>query len=477
MHSHALGNKRLQDFERQPDDCSAITFSRLQKMSPKHESCQHRVLCLDPSAFAPLAGYTQPTKQQRMAAVTTFGRAAKASSTESSQTFPAPLVLPHDELNYDPDCEPQSVNDWLQAEMRNKMKPELGRDTLYIGRVPRIGEDVSFMRDWTALANGALEQEASPDADLFVDYLRAFYHGMNVETIQDPLTWTAWEKKTQPRRQASFPKYVALSYGDQRTRIRVRKAPDGVFAAQLNLDDIIDATMAMLPTNAYALLLLVDHDIHEDEDDDFCCGRAYGGSRVAVVQTARYNPALDMREKIDRTHMWPFSHCKTFVDDLCAAEDVEALPPTKQQILASKDGPVRAAIVAAMESATIMDPAQERLALWFSRVARTVSHEIGHCFGIAHCVYYACNMQGTGGVKEDVRQPPYLCPICESKVAHAIVGELQSGTTEDRKIWIRARCEALGAFCLGLQDNHMETTMWRGLGAWSAARLKAAKSL
>jgi archaemetzincin len=79
-------------------------------------------------------------------------------------------------------------------------------------------------------------------------------------------------------------------------------------------------------------------------------------------------------------------------------------------------------------------------------------------------------------MKEDIRQPPYLCPICESKLAHAIVGELQSGATEDKKIWTRGRCEALGAFCLGLQDNHIETAMWRGLGAWLAARLKAAKS-
>jgi archaemetzincin len=442
-------------------------------MSTKNEGCHHEVLHLDPSPFASLAGYAQPTKQERAAAVTKSGRAVKASPSESRQTFPAPLVLPHDDLNYDPDCSPQSVRSWLREKARNKMKFELGRDTLYIGRVPRIEDDVSFMQDWTAPAVGALEQEASPDADLFVDYLKAFYHGMNVETLQTRLAWTSWDKTSQPRRRANFPKHVALAHGDQCTRIRVRKAPDEAFAAQLNLDDIIDAAMAILPADAYALLLLVDHDIYEDEDDDFCCGRAYGGSRVAVVQTARYNPALDMREKIDRTHMWPFSHCKNYIDTLCATEDVEALPPTKQQVLTSKDGPMRAAVVVAMTTTTVLDPVQERSALWFSRLARTVSHELGHCFGIAHCVYYACNMQGTGGMREDLRQPPYLCPICESKVAYAIVGEFRKGASKEMEAWTRGRCEALGTFCLDLQDKHMDTTMWCGLGAWLAARLTA----
>ena len=31
-------------------------------------------------------------------------------------------------------------------------------------------------------------------------------------------------------------------------------------------------------------------------------------------------------------------------------------------------------------------------------------------------------MQGTASVAEDMRQPPYLCPVCEAKVAWAIVG-------------------------------------------------------
>jgi archaemetzincin len=440
------------------------------------EGCSHAVLQLDPSPFATLAGYTQPTMQKRAAAEATSGRASKTSATKSNRWFPPPLVLPHDDLNYDPDCPPQSVNSWLREKARNKMSPEDGRDTLYIARVPEIGEKMSFMRDWIVPVLDLDEQEnrhlaiPGPDAALFVDYIKAFYYGMHVRTLSEPLQWTNWGNHTQPRRQANLLKYVGLKHGSQCTRVRVRKAPDGAFAAQLNLEDIIDAATAILPADAYALLLLIDHDIYESEDDDFCCGRAYGGSRVAVVQSARYNPLLDAREKIDRMHMWHLSHCKSFVDELCAVEDMEPLSPTKQQIAASRTGPVKAAINAAAGVGTSLNPAQETLALWFSRLARTVSHEMGHCFGIAHCVYYACNMQSTAGMKEDVRQPPYLCPICEAKVGYAIQRELHGGRDGKKQAWAAERCEALKVFCTQLNKSEMETGMWCGLAAWLAER-------
>lgn len=250
----------------------------------------------------------------------------------------------------------------------------------------------------------------------------------------------------------------------------MRSCPDGAFIAQLNLNDIIDAAISMLPSNAYAILLLVDHDMYEDEDDDFCCGRAYGGSRVAVVQTARYNPVLDVHVGLDHSHMWPFSHCKAFVDEILVPEDVVAQPATKQQLDRSRSGPMGAAVDAALAD---IDRSEnfEAQALWFARLARTVSHELGHCFGIAHCVYYACNMQGSAGLKEDARQPPYLCPVCEAKVCHAMIGELHDGGEKEKKEWVRKRCEVLSNFCEKMDESNMGAAMWKGMGAWADKRL------
>jgi archaemetzincin len=444
-------------------------------------SCNHKVLQLDPSPFAELAGYAQPTATIRAAAETSLGRIQKSFVDHSTQIFPAPLVLPHDELNYDPDCSVQSVKSWSQKKARNKLGKGDGRDTLYIARVPDISKEVKFMSEWTVptgfqdgheMVKGRME---SPDGELFVEYLRAFYHGMDVRILPSPLSWTSWSasKKAstaiRPSRGAALPKYIGLCDSSTKnvTRIRVRRPPDSIFSAQLNLDDILDTAISILPADAYALLLLVDHDIYENEEDDFCCGRAYGGSRVAVVQTARYNPTLDEKEGIDRAHIWPMSHCKIFVDRLCSVEDVVPKPASKRQAALSKTGAMRKAVDAASSYTPITGKQDEIKALWFTRLARTTSHEVGHCFGIAHCTYYACNMQGCAGMKEDLRQPPYLCPVCESKVGHAVAVELRGGQDKAIGEWVQERNEALKSFC---EVRECDGAMWRGLRAWLEAR-------
>ncbi|XPS81334.1 hypothetical protein M3J07_013298 [Ascochyta lentis] len=440
-------------------------------MSSASKKCRHQILQLEPSPFAELAGYTQPSFQERTKATTRFVRETQASvkTKDSIGTFPAPLVLPFDDLNYDPDCESQDFKTWLQFKTRNKVTTS--RQTVYLARVPEITEAVAYMKDWTipskCQSNSAEAQ--SPNIETFIDYTSAFYHGLPVKELPTRLKWTSWEART-PTRTTSIPKYIALQHGNGTTRIRTRIPPDTAFPAQLNLDDILDALIRALPRDAHSLLLLVDHDIWE-ADDDFCCGRAYGGSRVAVVQTARYRPGLDADEGVDRTHMWPLSHCKTFVDDLCSAEDVVPRKATRLQVVRSRAGPMRSAVDAAVRKMDGLDVAGDMDALWFSRLARTVSHELGHCFAFAHCVFHACNLQGTAGMKEDVRQPPYLCPVCESKLSHAVVVERLRGGEEERKMWVKERCGSLREFCQRLEEDGKGTAMWSGLDAWLGERM------
>ena len=36
---------------------------------------------------------------------------------------------------------------------------------------------------------------------------------------------------------------------------------------------------------------------------------------------------------------------------------------------------------------------------------RTMAHEIGHMFGVTHCVYYRCLMNGFNGIEENYSKP------------------------------------------------------------------------
>ncbi|KAF2713013.1 hypothetical protein K504DRAFT_497847 [Pleomassaria siparia CBS 279.74] len=453
---------------------------------PVHqEPCQHKVLQLEPSNFAELAGYKRLDARKRYAATTKSGRAPRKkeghavedAATELAQSFPGPLVLPHDDLNYDPTSSSQSLRSWLHEKERNK--PSQQRKTIYVANIPEITPAMASMEDWTKPilspdrgdpATKKLESLVSPDVENLVDYLSAFYHGMAVKKFPQVLKWVSWEeeegKSSTKSRPPGVPKHVGLAYGDNVTRIRARPSPDGLFKGQLDLNDILDAATDMLPTDAYSIIVPVDHDIHEGEEDDFCCGRAYGGSRICVVQTARYHPVLDRGNKIDHEHTWPASHCKDYVDGICASEEIEPIPAVPTQIGASQLGPLRAAISAA---SLIPPPStiEELRVLWFARLARTAAHELGHCMGMDHCVYYACNMQGTAGMTEDGRQPPYLCPVCLGKISHAVACELQHGSEEARKVYVRQRYEALGEFCKRWEGNGL----FAGFGAWIGERL------
>lgn len=51
---------------------------------------------------------------------------------------------------------------------------------------------------------------------------------------------------------------------------------------------------------------------------------------------------------------------------------------------------------------------------------RTMVHEIGHMFGITHCVYNRCLMNGFNHIDENYMNPLEFCPVCYRKIAKNI---------------------------------------------------------
>lgn len=94
----------------------------------------------------------------------------------------------------------------------------------------------------------------------------------------------------------------------------------------------------------------------------------------------------------------------------------------------------------------------DRPILW--RSAKVMAHELGHLFGIAHCTYFKCGMNGSNSLTESDSRPIHLCPVDLSKLhwstgfdpieRYAALAEFygDAGWEEERS-WVESRLELL----------------------------------
>ncbi|KAK1621502.1 hypothetical protein BDP81DRAFT_466725 [Colletotrichum phormii] len=494
-------------------------------MAPRKQpkTCQHTSIIVDASEYGRTRpGFTRVPVKKRIAATTRSGRvvpiagagadAGVSNSTSSGpesgsdvpapdpSTFPGPLVLPDDDLALEP---------------RNRITE--GRKTLYIADFPAVEEGTAAMvRGWEvpeleeAAMDGFEGGLKQPRVEDVVSYFEAFYHPLQVKVLPTAFRFVKWDDESNPPRgkskekQKKKPFMIGLATGSSANAtvigIRCRPSPDGLAKYQLNLNDLLDALLGVLPGDAYAACMLVAQDL-----------------RICTVSSFRYRPAMDGVMGVERGHGWPASHCGRFVRKACEwwveQEEMEREKEEgkggegmdgkgkghgrlKKGRMKEKDGggevlvdlrkvkgtAMGAAISASRntlvsrEASRNKRQAEEDLyGMWFSRVARTAVHEVGHSLGMDHCVYYACVMQGTGGLGEDSRQPPYLCPVCEAKFVWGL-GEMEIVEGGRGGRWMEGRMrevekdrmEVMGAFC----ESWKGVGMFAGFGGWLEARLK-----
>ena len=125
---------------------------------------------------------------------------------------------------------------------------------------------------------------------------------------------------------------------------------------QLDASDILDELETRVPEDAYCVSALTLEDLYPDDTFNYVFGLARLRERVGVFSFARYHPAF-------------FEPGRTARRDLLVA-----------------------------------------------RAFKIMTHEIGHMFGMEHCTFFACNMNGTNNLDELDRQPTHLCPVCLRKL-------------------------------------------------------------
>lgn len=65
------------------------------------------------------------------------------------------------------------------------------------------------------------------------------------------------------------------------------------------------------------------------------------------------------------------------------------------------------------------DESDEAFVRTLRRTLHISAHETGHMFSMHHCIYYQCCLNGSNHLAELDRQPLWLCPQCQAKLAYA----------------------------------------------------------
>ena len=146
------------------------------------------------------------------------------------------------------------------------------------------------------------------------------------------------------------------------TKVRHR---DNAFTKtfQLHTADILKMLRPALPADAFCLLGVTMTDLYPDDSWNFVFGVAELKDRIGVYSFARFDPMND-----------PFHPELRFQRD------------------------------------TVI----------LRRACRVLAHETGHMFGIRHCTFYRCLMNGANHLDESDSQPLHLCPVDFQKLQSSV---------------------------------------------------------
>jgi archaemetzincin len=130
---------------------------------------------------------------------------------------------------------------------------------------------------------------------------------------------------------------------------------------QLLTGDILNALEARLPKDAFALLGITMTDLYPDPSWNFVFGQASTRNRVGVYSFSRYDPRF-----YDQT------------------------------------------------------PSADSRMVMLRRSCKVLAHETCHMFGIEHCVWFRCLMNGSNHLAESDTRPLHLCPVDLRKLQWSI---------------------------------------------------------
>ncbi len=130
---------------------------------------------------------------------------------------------------------------------------------------------------------------------------------------------------------------------------------------QILTGDVLAILKRNVPSDAFCVLAVTMEDLYPEPSWNFVFGQASLRERVGVYSFARYDPAFYGQKR-------------------------------------GKD--------------------YEKVLL--RRSCKVLAHETGHMFGLTHCIYFKCSLNGSNHLKESDSRPMHLCPVCLRKLQYSI---------------------------------------------------------
>ena len=130
---------------------------------------------------------------------------------------------------------------------------------------------------------------------------------------------------------------------------------------QYNASEINSKISKYVPNDAHCVISILLDDLYPKKEWNFVFGLASYYKRVGVFSFARFNPSFfDEPEPTDINNYLLYRSCSTLV------------------------------------------------------------HEICHTFGLSHCIFYKCLLNGSNNLDEQAKRPLIECPVCLRKLQYSI---------------------------------------------------------
>jgi archaemetzincin len=149
---------------------------------------------------------------------------------------------------------------------------------------------------------------------------------------------------------------LTLSDGNLTTRINPYNQN-----RQILTTDVLAILKKNVPSDAFCVLAITMDDLYPEPSWNFVFGQASLSERVGVYSFARYDPAFYGEKR-------------------------------------GKD--------------------YEKVLL--RRSCKVLVHETAHMFGLQHCIYFRCVLNGSNHLKESDSRPVHLCPVCLRKLQYSV---------------------------------------------------------